>query len=236
MKKKQTLVLTGILVVFACFICSLQQCTVVKSLKAIYAEEANYTDFSNGEKSVRFVGMTHFGKKAFYQDVKTIVLEAKESGSVLFYESMGLSRANDVQKRKIRKMMGFVPSPESYQKFTENFDPEKFMVQDDSWFFNLVNDKDFNVDINPQQLIESFEELHGEIQLTEEDWNTPIEEEIEAAFSQSQVQDVILDFRNEYLAEKIMDSQYDKIVVIYGANHQKGLFKSLKKVDKNWKK
>ena len=44
-----------------------------------------------------------------------------------------------------------------------------------------------------------------------------------------------LGMRNENLAELISNSNSNKIFVIYGARHFKGMLKEIKSIDKNWK-
>lgn len=47
---------------------------------------------------------------------------------------------------------------------------------------------------------------------------------------------VVLDYRNDYLAKAIQESEYSKIIVLYGGRHEKGLVKDLKELDSTWKK
>lgn len=47
---------------------------------------------------------------------------------------------------------------------------------------------------------------------------------------EKQVRSIILDYRNQYLATKIRESGYQRIIVIYGADHQKGLLEELQRL------
>lgn len=45
---------------------------------------------------------------------------------------------------------------------------------------------------------------------------------------------VILDFRNRAMAQRIMQSTDDKIFITYGSNHLHGLVAELRKLDPKW--
>lgn len=139
----------------------------------LQATEAEYADYKSESKQIRFVPMSHVSTRAFYSDVEKQVKEAKEDGYVLFYEYVDFDKASETEKRKLRKMVGFIPSPEGYQKLLGNLDKEKYAIQENEQFLHQVNDLDFNVDVSPQDILNEYEKRYGELVLTEEDMNTP---------------------------------------------------------------
>ncbi|OIQ19284.1 MAG: hypothetical protein BM557_06155 [Flavobacterium sp. MedPE-SWcel] len=197
--------------------------------------KASYTDYSNKDKQIRFVKMHHIGKEEFYADVATIVENAKNKNYVLFYEWIDFDIATDIEKRKARKLVGFIPSPEGYKKLLKQLGDETLVVQKNDQYLNLVNNKDFRVDFTPKELIKSYESKYGMLVLNDEDKNTPIEDFIEVKLPQEQVNEVILNDRNKYLANKIIKSNHSKIIVLYGAAHEVGLVELLQENDANWK-
>ncbi len=230
MKNKIKLVTVAFL-----FVSILQSCKAIKAISLIYSKEATYKDYSNNEKDIRFVNMVHISTKEFYKDVINKVTEAKNKDYVLFYEYVDFDLATDLEKRKIRKMIGFIPSPEGYKKVLKSIDDDdNLMVQDNDQFLNLVNNKDYPVDITPSEIIKQYETKFGEIILSEEDKNTPINEELKRSLPKKKVQSIILDFRNKYLANKVEHSEFSKIIILYGADHRTGLFKELKKLNPKW--
>lgn len=214
----------------------ISSCTTIKTVKSIYATEAHYQDYSNGEKNIRFVPMAHISTKEFYKDVVRVITESKKNDFVLFYEFVDIGKASDEEQRKIRKLVGFIPSPEGYEKMLDKLSDERLVAQDNDQFLGLVNQKDFNADVAPQDVVNTYEKMYGSLVLTETDLNTPLTETIKDIEPKKQTMRVLLDFRNEYLANEIDKSKYKNIIVLYGAKHEKGLLKDLKKLDGDWKK
>lgn len=65
--------------------------------------------------------------------------------------------------------------------------------------------------------------------------NDILKEKILNEFGNPYLFEVILHKRNELLAKKILDSQYDKIFITYGLLHFEWVFDILKKQNSNWK-
>lgn len=202
----------------------------------LQATEAEYADYKSESKQMRFVPMSHISTKAFYADVERLVKQAKADGYVLFYEEVDFDKATETEQRKLRRMVGFIPSPEGYRKMLGSLDDEKYTIQENEQFLHQVNDLDFNVDVSPQDILNEYEKRYGELVLTEEDMNTPIEESMKPSEPNKQMMAVVLDYRNDYLAKAIQESEYSKIIVLYGGRHEKGLVKDLKELDSTWKK
>lgn len=204
------------------------------NLNLIYQTKVSYTDYMNKTKQIRFVKMHHIGKPEFYTNVVKTISLAKKEGYVLYYEWVDFDKATDVEKRKLRKLFGFIPSPEGYRMLIEQLGDTSLIVQDNKLFLNLENNKDFVVDLTPQEILDKYETKYGPLVLTEEDKHTPLTEFIEVKLPQKQIDDVLLHFRNEHLAKTIQESNYPKTVVLYGKAHEIGLYNLLKRLDSHW--
>jgi len=192
-------------------------------------------DFRSNDKSVHFINMIHLGQQSFYDNVSKEIENYKKDGYVLFYEWIDYETADTLTLRKTKKVVGMIPSKQGYQNMIEKIKVDGVVFQDNEQFMNHSNSLDFNVDITPQELIHKYEKRHGEIVLSSEDLNAPLYEEI--TFNDNKnVMDIILNHRNKIVAERIQTSKYDKIIVIYGADHQKGILEELQKIDTSWKK
>jgi hypothetical protein len=213
---------------------SFSSCQQSKINELMNAKEASYTEYTNGKKNIRFVRIIHISTKDFYNDVAKKVTDAKKNGYVLFYEFVDFDKATDPEKRKLRKLVGFIPTPEAYKKQLESLKGEH-VEQENSQFMNLVNNKDFNVDVTPSEILKAYEKEYGKIELTDTDMNTPISETITDVYPKDRFEKIILDFRNKHLADAVNTSKYDKIIILYGTEHEKGLIRELKKSDPNWK-
>lgn len=98
-----------------------------------------------------------------------------------------------------------------------------------------VNETDGRkVDALFADLIGEYERRHGEIKLEECDFETPINEEYKCEFIDSNNhkklwKEIILDYRNHIVVNEISKEKNNKIAVIYGSNHIKGILELLKK-------
>ena len=217
-----------------CTLYILLSCGKSDALQFLYQTKAFYTDYVAKSKRMRFVKMHHIGKPEFYSDVVNTVKTAKKDGYVLFYEWIDFDTATDLEKRKLRKLLGFIPSPEGYKTLIDQLGDESLVVQDNQLFLNLENSNDYVVDLTPQEVLSQYENKYGKLILTQHDLDTPLSEYIKVTLPQEQVDDALLHFRNKHLAETIHNSSYSKIVVLYGEAHETGLFKLLKSLDINW--
>lgn len=140
-----------------------------------------------------------------------------------------------------------------------------------------MNDLDFNVDLNLDQIIEFYEQSTDAIESESNKnilWNSSIidvnaeiikvlsslnekqlnilrylnksilnliiksewiQNVLTKNFSNEKLFDIILDKRNEVLADEIITSEYKKIYTTYGLLHFEWTFELLQKEDQNWK-
>jgi len=183
-----------------------------------------------------FIPMSHVGTRSFYADVKHKISKAKRDGYVLFYEHSSAKHANKITLLKARKMIGKLPDEDAYRKLVKELDDPSLMAQPNNAFLNIVNRLDFNVDLSIGQIVALYEQKYGEITLTSTDYNTPINQEIKNPLPRNRLQDIILNQRNQHLADAVEASRYKKIIIIYGRDHQDGLLRALKQRNKNWHK
>lgn len=100
-----------------------------------------------------------------------------------------------------------------------------------------VTKQDTNIDVTVRQLIHNYEQKYGSIDLQQIDFAVPLNELIPAfrRLNKRHVSSVIIDYRNENLAQAIHGSKYQKVLVLYGSDHKKGTFKLLNELDGSWK-
>ena len=206
----------------------------IKMQKQMTNTQVVSVNISNNNKEIHYIDMIHIGQQAFYDNVKKEILTYKQNGYVLFYEWIDYENADDISLRKTKKLVGFIPSTKGYEGYVSNIKINGVVVQNNDLFLGLENELDFNVDISPKKLISVYEERFGVIELSSEELETPIYSETKAKRIDKNLEEIILNYRNEYLAKQIHKSEYDKIIVIYGAAHQKGLVEELQKLDDNW--
>ena len=101
-----------------------------------------------------------------------------------------------------------------------------------------VDQQDKNVDVANNQMVDRYEELYGEILLEEADFTVMPNSTYPRALRlpKDKVKSVLVDYRNEYLAQYIQSSTDKKILVLFGMGHMEGTFKQLRSLDVTWRK
>jgi hypothetical protein len=189
-------------------------------------------EFSNGTKTVTYIPMIHIATKEFYEGVAEHVEEAKQDGATLFYEYIDFDTLSEADKRKARRLVGVLPTPEQYAEIAEG---TGYVGQSNDDFLGLVNDKDVDVDITAQELIEAYEQKYGEIEVTGEDATSDLSEPASSVLPQDQVQEIVIDARNAAVADAIAEGP-DNIVLVFGAAHGSGILADLQAEDPNWRR
>ncbi len=223
------------------------------SLKEIgaYDDATKIHNLSNGSKKVVFIGMHHIGRKEFYDDVSAKIDSLQQQDYVVFYESVAEevqtdSVAQDRALRKLRKLLGFVP--EDYLDTINNTFLGKYKYSDKYQLMNQPSYHEMSVDtvnavkadLSISAMVSSFETKNGEIQLDDCDLTSGLNSNtyectrVKKSLRKKFFNAFIVDFRNQHLANKIQDSEADKVVVIYGKYHLSGMVVELRKLDSAW--
>lgn len=206
---------------------------------------------SSKTKEMAFIYMHHIGTELFYENVSHKVDSLQKEGYISFCEGVENTKEtdsslNDLSNRKVRKILGVVTR--SYYDSISNKLAGKIKYKGDKKLINQPSYKILKVDtttsvkadVELKILINEFESRHGFVQLSDCDMNTSLEsteyecETIGKELSKKFRTEIVLDYRNEHLANRIMNFDSDKVLVIYGANHFKGLWKELDKIDSTW--
>ena len=199
-----------------------------------------------------FLGMHHFGKKEFYDDVTNKIDSLQKLDYTVFYESVGKRKETDSLTaiknfKKLRKLMGFFPS--EYIDTTTNKIDNKIKYNGKHKLINQPKYSKLGVDsltavkagIDITEIIVEFEKENGYIKLDSCDLKTELTDKNYKCKKVNK--DVFREFRMEYLgnfreqhlAEVLNKSDKNKILVIYGDAHFWGLYMEMKKMDKDFK-
>jgi len=178
------------------------------------------------EKSIIFVPITHFGEEAFYNSLRDSIIEWKSNDYTIFYEEISSNSLDSTKKApylmKWRKINGEIANTRaSYAELSETF---KGKIVQPSYDALGVDSNDINADIAFEDLIDKYEEVYGEVLLDSCDFSTPYDSTYLCSKRlKNDLMPIILDYRNEKLAERIVQSDLNKIVVVYGKAHMKGV-------------
>jgi hypothetical protein len=242
---------------FVCFVSIglLQSCVGI-ALKSIgaHASSAELRILKSKTKTVCFIPMHHVGKKVFYDDVHRISDSLGRLGYVAFYEGVDTrlkdSLALDLLKRKWRKMMGFYLDKSGYIDSNHRFMgryklSKKYVNQPQAETLIAASTQPENVDVTMEDLFGAFEKRVAPIELETCDMAIALDSLYKGCqplrvTAQKQYNifqdDFILKYRNQHVAHAIQHHENQKIIVIYGSGHFKGLLEELKAIDSTWQK
>lgn len=198
---------------------------------------------SNDTKNIIFLPIHHIGKKEYYNNLSKKVDSLTLLGYVTFYEEV---------TTKLKEKTEYIPLAKKFRKIQGDFNAGNGYLDslNNNSEYELINQPKFhemgidtltavNADLTLERIISEFELNNGEIKLNECDEKTDLGsnyncESLNKKLRQDFRENYILGMRNINLANLINESESNKIFVIYGASHYKGLLKELKKIDSNW--
>lgn len=208
--------------------------------KGLLDEKAELKMIQWNDKSIAFIGMMHLGKKSFYEDVKRMVDSLQKEGYTVFYEGSFRRRQrkelDTVCALKCRKLTG-LDATRFYSEtvpFQAQIAKHQLVDQPDYPDLGVIEEQSVSADLGLKELITAYEKEYRVIELDECDYKSPLGTKYTCSpmgFGKKVTfqQDFIIDKRNAYVAETIKSSTHNKIVVLYGKAHYRGIRKLLKK-------
>ena len=134
---------------------------------------------SNGNKEVVFQAMSHIGSHNFYAQVQQNLTKYKQSWWVYFFE--GVRPGTIENMNAFNEALGINFDPKLYENFSQLY---WVSYQDNTIFFGLVNNLDFNVDLS----IDDIMKIYNESNTPNDKWGSleviDINSEIEATLTQ----------------------------------------------------
>lgn len=214
---------------------------IITTFHLITNDKAQIGKYTNGKKSLLFIGATHIGKPRYFASVKAKIDSLRQNGYAVFYEGIGIdykkndSVAIELYLRKFKKVTGIYLLDYGHKNKTIRIPKIKGMVSQTASNTGIDSKIDNRADFDLVDLVKKYESIKGEIILTECDLKADLYdlykcEKIDKLNSYY----MITALREEVLVEKINESKAGKIVVLYGAAHEWDTYKRLKKIDSNW--
>jgi len=215
----------------------------VHVLHVIQSKDVAVAELTNKEKVVAFIPMHHVGKREFYDGVKEIIAHYKVEGFIVYYEGTGMvtgvdSVTRDHYERKFRRMLGVYVDTTGYAHYFHDRGLFKGLIDQPRYYRLGIDSSDVNVDIKKYKLVDVYEERFGVIKLEQIDTALRFDQIYPRSLKlpKEKVMSIIIDYRNQNLANRIQNSADKKIIVIYGEEHLKGTYKLLKELDPSWKR
>jgi len=106
---------------------------------------------SNGDKEVVFQAMSHIWSKEFYNTIRKDLIDYKSASGVYFYE--WVRPWSEKNKKDFNKAIWIKFDKWLYKKFSKLYGVE---YQDNTIYYNLVNNLDFNVDLSIDDIMNLY--------------------------------------------------------------------------------
>lgn len=121
-------------------------------LNEVYPAPMPEYTITNWEKTVTFQAMSHIWTESFYSQIVQNITEHKQNWWVYFFE--WVKPGSDENAEKFDNAIWMKFDDDLYANFSKLYG---VVNQDNNDFLWLVNDKDFNVDLNMDQIVEQYE-------------------------------------------------------------------------------
>lgn len=125
-----------------------------------YYEPALLPEFtlSNWTKTIVFQWMAHIWSDIFYNKIKANIIKNKKDWFVLFYE--WVKAWSNENSKKFDQLIWFEFNKKTYTNLSKMY---WLKAQNNNDFLNLVNNKDYNVDISMDEIIKKYEKKFWKI-------------------------------------------------------------------------
>ena len=197
------------------------------------------TELKRPSNHVLFLGMSHMGKKIFYDNTKKIIDSLKNDGYTFFVESVS-NRVGDsivtdtTYAKKLRKIIGLdiTISYDQINNVIWKMFRRKYKLIGQPSYKELGIDTFNIVDVPYNTLINSYETKYGAIILDSCDINTKLGEPYNCNFAPKSNRMIFEDeyvkkMRNTLISNTVKNSKAKKIVLIYGKYHLDGIREQL---------
>ena len=178
---------------------------------------------SNWDKIVVFQAMSHIGTQDFYDTIQENILRKKEGWYVYFFE--GVKPGSEENHEKFNQALWVEFNKDLYENLSKLYGVVNQKNEDFLW---LVNDLDFNVDLNLDQIIEFYEA--STLTWSNEDnsnilWNSTIidanKEIIKVLTSLNEKQLEILRYINKAILNFIIKSEWVQNILTENFSNEK---------------
>ncbi len=227
------------------------------------AKMPEYT-ISNWDKTIKFQSMVHIWSPEYYLEIQKNIKNFKKDWWVYFYEWVKWWTKENMQD--FNKALWISFDENLYKNVSKLYGVTNQNNVDFLW---LVNDLDFNVDLDIDTIMEIYkkntnwinnktkEPIDANKQIIETlawlnqkelnvivyinqailnniIWNEYIQKSLQKSIGGEDIFEVIIDERDKNLAQKVNESEYDKIYITYWLLHFDWFFNKLKSSDDSW--
>lgn len=240
-------------------------CTGLQTVKKMKSKTATVSEWRKADKTVLFIPMVHIAHPDFYRSVRRTIELKKADGFVVYYEGTEMKPVEAAKKQelsvkpylkhfrgaahldsicqvvykiKLSKFIGLIPDQSVYHNAIPETGFFSGMVVQPSATKLGMDTTDKNVDAGDNEMVDEYERRFGEIMLEEADFAMTASSTFPKSLRlpKNNVNAILIEYRDEYLARHIHHSADKKIIVLFGMVHMEGTFKQLKNLDRQWQR
>ena len=199
-----------------------------------YDNEIQLSKYTNDTKDVVFIPMIHLAIPDKYEAVRMKVDSLDKEGYYFYWEKVKSVSDNDTILRKFRKILNFPLASNGYSEVFSASILDKYNLKfkknviDQPPYEELgldsLNSK--NVDSNIIDMVNFYENEFGKIELEPCDFETKVTESSPCEnenWDREKKDSVIIDYRNSVVIENLTKESNNKIAIVYGSDHIKGM-------------
>ena len=231
--------------IFFCFIvltlfsCKSSLINYALEKKGIYDDKLTIREYKRDSSNVVFFDIAHIGTDLYYQDYKLKIDSLAKKDFFFYLEAVTASESNDSVNRKFIKISRI---PFLKNGYTGTLDSiftakgiklqKKLINQPPNDSLGLTDKNSLNVDVSLTDIVNFYESKYQPIILESCDYEVSIYEAPKCPIKLKQEvrDDIILTYRNNHVLKNLSKEKRQKIAIIYGKGHLKGIEEGLLKM------
>jgi hypothetical protein len=207
--------------------------------KGYYEDKLTIREFTRDSTKIVFFEMAHIGTSLYYEEVKLKIDSLKKQNFYFYLELIKGDESSDSIRRKFIKITGIAFQKDGYMGSLDSIFAAKgiklkkqLISQPKYATQGLTENNSSNADVSLNDLINYYENKYQPIVLEPCDYEVSLYEVPKCPITLKKEirDDIILNYRNNHVLEKLSDEKRQKIGIIYGKGHLKGIKEGLLKM------
>ncbi|WP_157505142.1 hypothetical protein [Flavobacterium tegetincola] len=225
-----------LLIIVSFFGCKSSLMNYALEKKGMYDDKLKMREFTRDSAKIVFFEMAHIGTSLYYEDVKLKIDSLDKQNFYFYLELIKGAESSDSIRRKFIKITGIAFQKEGYMGSLDSIFTSKgiklkkeLISQPKYATQGLTDTNSANVDGSLNDIINYYEIKYQPIILEACDYEVSLYEvpKCPSTLKKEIRDDIILNFRNNHVLENLSKEKRQKIAIIYGKGHLKGITEGL---------
>ncbi|MDO5656054.1 MAG: hypothetical protein Q4G27_07945 [Flavobacteriaceae bacterium] len=191
-----------------------------------------YSYYQKNDKSLVIIPNIHVAVEEQFNDLKFKIDSLTQQGYFLYYEGVNVHITDTTTILKANKITGI----ENTKGLKTQFDKiiknpkgrmQRLIMQPKFTSLGATEENSKNMDLTMREVVDKYEEKFGEIILNDCDYASFNNEDIKCKKSPDVPREnskyAMTEIRDQYIVNQIIKEGKDKVVMVYGKEHYKGM-------------